>query len=622
MLPLAIVTQAIAADIDVVATQTAMNPTFGVRTLSANQTWTKDNVYIMKDRVYVPNGITLTIEAGTKIYSSVDNKGTTDGANATDDDSVGVLIIARGGQLFARGTEAEPIVFGPIQSLEAIRNQDSPFDPDTVVGPAPTVNSTALWGGVIMLGNASISLVDSNQQPVRNDLIEGFTPASAVDADGDGFSDILEYGYDFNPTTGTGFARDDADSSGELTYVSIRHGGYNFSANNEINGLTLGGVGSGTRISYVEVISNEDDGVEFFGGTVNTDHILVAFCKDDSFDIDQGHSGTHQFWFAIQNTTNGGDNNGEWDGVDTNVSAQGLKTATNVMASNPQIFNVTFVGPGANSFPQGGVGNDNGIFLDDNFNGSLRNSILHDSVGFMASFSSDGSFASNGFAFNTIGSFGKFTGTPSSVVNNVPSGLAFYQSLNTPINGNTAPNTSPGFKAYTRDSSGDLLIIDPRPTTVNASVAPGAPVAANYRGAFDSTTNWAAGWTKFSTLGYFGGAGTQPIPAFADTDGDGLPDFIETALAANGFDPGVAQPVLVKQLLDSQMFFTQGSLQDLSADDIIVEKEGSTVQLTIPVEKSNDLTPDSFEPAGNAVLTVPDAPADKQFYRFRIGPNR
>ena len=102
-------------------------------------------------------------------------------------------------------------------------------------------------------------------------------------------------------TFGGGTSPNNSDNSGILRYVSIRFGGFEFAPNEEINGLTLGGVGSGTIIENVEVFSNSDDGVEFFGGTVNTKNIAVAFCHDESFDIDQGHSGFHQFWFSIQN---------------------------------------------------------------------------------------------------------------------------------------------------------------------------------------------------------------------------------------------------------------------------------------------------------------------------------
>ena len=500
LLSLGLVSSAFAADIDVVGTQTAFNPIYGLKTLSGNTTWTADNVYIMTDRVYVPKNVTLTIEPGTKIYSTFDDKGTTTGTDATNDDSVGVLIVARGAKIMAQGTASAPIVFDAIQSLEAKRGVDLPYDPDNIVGPMPDVTTTALWGGVIMLGNASISLVDASQAPVRNDIIEGFTPAAAVDADNDGFSDILEYGYD-NPANG-GFAQNNASNSGVFSYVSIRHGGYNFAADNEINGLTLGGVGSGTKIDHVEVIANEDDGVEFFGGTVNTSHMVVAFCKDDSFDIDQGHSGTHQFWFAIQNPS-GGDNLGEWDGVDTNVSGQSSKTAANVAASNPQIWNATFVGPGSSVFTNSETGKDNGLFLDDSFNGALRNSILHDSVNFLASFSSDGSFGANGFQNNTVGNFGRSNGSPSSVINGTaPAG--FYQSLGTPNSGNTTPGTSPMFATYTRDGAGALTMIDPRPATVNGTVSAGAPTAAPYRGAFSKNSNWAAGWSYLGDLGYFG----------------------------------------------------------------------------------------------------------------------
>src|SRR5690606_2619387 len=83
-----------------------------------------------------------------------------------------------------------------------------------------------------------------------------------------------------------------ADNSGVIKYVSIRHGGANIGEGNEINGLTLGGVGSGTVVEYVEVIANQDDGVEFFGGSVNASNIVVWNAGDDAIDTDQAWSGT------------------------------------------------------------------------------------------------------------------------------------------------------------------------------------------------------------------------------------------------------------------------------------------------------------------------------------------
>ncbi|QTN31467.1 hypothetical protein HZ994_03690 [Akkermansiaceae bacterium] len=114
-----------------------------------------------------------------------------------------------------------------------------------------------------MLGNAQVNRItgSANDGEAR---IEGF-PNS---------------GDPLLTTYGGGATPNNADNSGILRYVSIRFGGFEFAANNEINGLTLGGVGNGTIIENVEVISNSDDGVEFFGGTVNTKRIAVAFCQD------------------------------------------------------------------------------------------------------------------------------------------------------------------------------------------------------------------------------------------------------------------------------------------------------------------------------------------------------
>ena len=85
---------------------------------------------------------------------------------------------------------------------------------------------------------------------------------------------------------------DDDDDSGVLKYISIRHGGANIGSGNEINGLTLGGVGSGTVIEHIEVVANQDDGIEWFGGKVNTSNVVVWNCGDDGIDTDQSWSGT------------------------------------------------------------------------------------------------------------------------------------------------------------------------------------------------------------------------------------------------------------------------------------------------------------------------------------------
>jgi hypothetical protein len=169
------------------------------------------------------------------------------------------LIVSRGGRIIAEGTDSEPIIF----TVEG----------DDLNGSIP-METKGLWGGLILLGNAVIS-TDSGE-----DLIEGI-PVSEP--------------------RGVYGGIDDDDNSGILRYVSIRHGGTNIGEGNEINGLTLGGVGRQTIIDHIEVISNADDGVELFGGAVNLKNIVVSFCGDDAFDFDQGYHGKCQFLLALDN---------------------------------------------------------------------------------------------------------------------------------------------------------------------------------------------------------------------------------------------------------------------------------------------------------------------------------
>jgi hypothetical protein len=132
----------------------------------------------------------------------------------------------------------------------------------------------------------------------------------------------------------------DTDNSGTLKYISIRHGGTDIGEGNEINGLTLGGVGSGTTIEYIEVYANKDDGVEFFGGMPQLKYIIVAMCGDDCYDYDEGYRGKGQFWLAIQDP-NEGDRIGEHDG--------GTDPETATPYATPQIWNVTYIGRGADA---------------------------------------------------------------------------------------------------------------------------------------------------------------------------------------------------------------------------------------------------------------------------------
>jgi len=220
--------------------------------ITANTTWETGKTYILGGRIAVVSGVSLTIQPGVIIKGQA---GT--GANAT------ALIIARGAKLYAEGTATQPIIFTSVADE---------IEPGMVASPNLDPDLNGLWGGLIILGNAPISATSESMQ------IEGI-PAS-----------------DQNGLYGGTNATDD---SGIIRYVSIRHGGANIGEGNEINGLTLGGVGSGTTVEYVEVIANQDDGVEFFGGTVNVSHLLIWNPGDDGIDTDQAWAGTLNNFLVI-----------------------------------------------------------------------------------------------------------------------------------------------------------------------------------------------------------------------------------------------------------------------------------------------------------------------------------
>ena len=200
--------------------------------------WYADTAYEMAGKVVVEEGVTLFIEAGT-VVKARDGQGSLSTA----------LIIAQGGKIQATGTTEAPIVF------TSIYDNGTNLD-ETDMG---------LWGGIVVLGYAPISA------DAATALIEGL-PANEP---------FAVYG-----------GNNIHDNSGVLEYVSIRHAGTLLGDGNELNGLTLGGVGSATVIDNIEVVGNLDDGIEFFGGTVNASNLLVWAQGDDAFDIDQAYAGT------------------------------------------------------------------------------------------------------------------------------------------------------------------------------------------------------------------------------------------------------------------------------------------------------------------------------------------
>ena len=215
--------------------------------ITGTETWTSDNIYQLNQKVVVQDGATLTIQPGTII------KGSTGAGSLAS-----ALVVARGGKLMAEGTASQPIIM------------TSASDDITVgqtMGTNLDQNDRGLWGGLIVLGKAPCSF------------------SGDVDA-------IQIEGIPAEDTWGLYGGSNPSDNSGVIKYVSIRHGGALIGEGNEINGLTLGGVGTGTEIDNVEVVANVDDGIEFFGGTVNASNLFVWAQGDDAIDIDQAYSGT------------------------------------------------------------------------------------------------------------------------------------------------------------------------------------------------------------------------------------------------------------------------------------------------------------------------------------------
>lgn len=208
--------------------------------ITTDATWTSDNVYILRGRITVVDGATLTIEEGTR----VEGDASLEGVNAA------VLMVARGGTLNANGTAANPIVMTSTADNGSLTTADK-----------------GRWGGLVVLGKA----------PISDDAAE----AQIEGVPGD-------------DTNGLYGGTNAGDNSGTIQYVSIRHGGaiIDAEAGDEINGMTLGGVGSGTTIDHVEIYANSDDGVEFFGGTVDAEWLMVTQVGDDAIDIDQSYAGT------------------------------------------------------------------------------------------------------------------------------------------------------------------------------------------------------------------------------------------------------------------------------------------------------------------------------------------
>ena len=250
--------------------------------ITADRTISAANKNFLKGFVYVKSGATLTIEAGSVIK----------GISVASGERAASLIIEPGAKIIAEGTVDKPIVFTSDKE--------------------PGKRVTGDWGGLIICGNAR---VNRTNQPT----IEGGP------------------GTHYGNTTSDEF---NGESSGKLKYVRIEFAGYPLEPDKEINGLTFGGVGSGTEVEFVQVSYSNDDSYEWFGGTVNAKHLIAYKGWDDDFDTDYGYTGKLQFLLSVRDKdiadtsdSNGFESDNDGDG------------STNTPFTKPVFSNVTLIGP-------------------------------------------------------------------------------------------------------------------------------------------------------------------------------------------------------------------------------------------------------------------------------------
>ncbi|MDR3351346.1 MAG: hypothetical protein LBN98_06895 [Prevotellaceae bacterium] len=225
-----------------------------------NYTLDASKIYVIRGWVYIADGSSLKIPAGTLL------KGKSEDANVKGSS----LIIERGAKIYIEGTAEKPVVF----TSDKPAGQRKPGD----------------WGGIVICGKAK-----NNQGEMQ---IEG------------------------GPRTRHG-GNDDADNSGVITYCRVEFAGYPFLTDKEINGITLGSVGNGTAFHHIQVSYSNDDSFEWFGGAVNATHLVAYHGWDDDFDTDNGFSGTLQFLLGVRHPkiadaslSNGFESDNDADGDD------------------------------------------------------------------------------------------------------------------------------------------------------------------------------------------------------------------------------------------------------------------------------------------------------------------
>lgn len=427
--------------------------------------WTKNNIYLLDGLVFVEDGATLNIEAGTVVKFTP----------RADIGNPSALVICRGAKIFATGSVLEPIIF--------TAEDDDVADAQDL---GPTDN--ALWGGIVLLGKAYT--IKNGNTEVNVEGIPTTEPRGI-------------YGMPAGSNV-------DNDNSGVLRYVSIRHGGRQIATGSELNGLSLAAVGSGTTLEYIDIYANSDDGIEFFGGTVNLKYSSVSFCEDDSYDWDESWKGKGQFWFSIQRD----------DIADAGWECDGSTPDDVTPASDPIVYNATHIGSG----PGAAASNPIGWLFRAGTRGYVANSIVTEMKGKGIEVQDKPSNTNDAYAqllagelsiknnlFHNIGSTTVIDGTSNGIIRITASADdATATALINHLTTNSNQLANPGLYGISRTQNG---LLDPRPNGTGAAYSTSLDTypngdafftTVNYKGAFatSSTELWLSGWSSLAKNGH------------------------------------------------------------------------------------------------------------------------
>jgi hypothetical protein len=294
-------------------------------------TWSAGNTYNLLDQIYVEDGADLVIEAGV-IIASQDAISTQRGS----------LAVSPGGQIFVQGTAENPVIMTSYSDVRtwtgaSFDDNGTPGDltDDVLLDPGDWTTGTwrpaaEEWGNLTVMGRGFIS--------------EDATPGNTATCDVDNVAAM----EGLQPPTGEEFRSlyggdNDNDDSGTINYLSLRYGGQVVALTNELNGLSMGGVGRATDVEYVEIMNNIDDGIETWGGAVNYKHFSIWNIGDDSFDVDQGWRGKAQFGLIVQGWSIDGPSQGSGIG-DNMCETDGAEDSDYQPVTTASLWNMTLIG--------------------------------------------------------------------------------------------------------------------------------------------------------------------------------------------------------------------------------------------------------------------------------------